>query len=145
VPVPAVAVETVPAEPAAVEPAPPAMRPAHPRAATAVETPVAVEAGASPAGEREGSADLALPEQPDRAGVRAALDALQPTMRACAAGNAGVVMVTVTLAASGRVTTAQVTGPVVGAQGSCIARAARQARVPPFRAPFVTVSYPIQL
>jgi hypothetical protein len=66
----------------------------------------------------------------------------------CAAGQAGTAMVAVTFAgASGRVTSANVSGaPFAGSPaGGCIATAVRAAHVPPFTRPTFSVNYPFAI
>jgi hypothetical protein len=93
------------------------------------------------------SAAPSLPRTPSRSEVREALQALQADVRSCAEQWDGqTVPVNVTVASSGRVTTARVTGPLAGTRaGSCIARTVRKARFPEFRKDFFEVRYPFQL
>jgi hypothetical protein len=93
----------------------------------------------------QGAAATGLPSRPSRNDVTAAMAAVAPAVRACAGAESGIAQVRIVFAATGRVTTAAVTlRPFAGTSaGSCIARAARQARVPPFASasPF-SVAYP---
>jgi hypothetical protein len=91
--------------------------------------------------------DEPLPETPDRADVLSAMGSVRGAVATCAAGRGGVVTVRVTFAgSSGRVTTAVIEGAFAGtAEGSCMARAIRAARVPRFAQPTASVSFPFQL
>jgi hypothetical protein len=68
---------------------------------------------------------------------------VESAVRACAAPDAkGTAEVQITVAgSSGRVTNATVTG-ITGEPGSCIARAARNAKFPHFAKPTFAVKYP---
>jgi hypothetical protein len=91
--------------------------------------------------------DEPLPETPDRADVLSAMGSVRDAVATCAAGRGGVVTVRATFAgSSGRVTTAVIEGAFAGtAEGSCMARAIRAARVPRFAQPTASVSFPFQL
>lgn len=82
--------------------------------------------------------------QPSRADVRSALAAVQGPVRACAGGRSGTADIRFVFAPSGHVTTATVTSqPFAGTPaGSCMARAARAARVPPFSSGSLAVNFP---
>jgi len=114
-------------------------RPASPAAASAPAP------RAAPAADPE--SDEPLPETPDRAAVLSAMGSVRAAVAACAAGRGGVVTVRVTFAGStGRVTTAVIEGAFAGtAEGSCMARAIRAARVPRFAQPTASVSFPFQI
>jgi predicted Zn finger-like uncharacterized protein len=86
----------------------------------------------------------AAPSQPD---VLSAMRRVQPAVTACGAGEHGVAAVQVSIAgATGRVTNAVVSGQFAGTSvGSCVARAVRDASVPPFRNPTFSVSYPFRI
>ena len=88
-----------------------------------------------------------LPAAPARDDVQGALEAVAPDARACAPQHRGaVVPVTVTFAASGRVTTALVEGTLAGSpEGSCVARTLRRARVAEFAGDRFVVAYPLRL
>jgi hypothetical protein len=74
-----------------------------------------------------------LPESPSRDDVRDALEGVRPQVEACFADSHGLAEVVVIAASSGRITTATVSGRFAGTPvGSCIARAVRGARMPPF-------------
>ena len=106
--------------------------------APAVTAPIAPAAG-TPAAD--------LPATPTRDDVLAALRPIEGQVRTCAQGHYGVVPVRVTVASSGRVTTAVVTGgSVLGTPaGSCIARTVRSARFPAFSQDRFVVDYPFAL
>ncbi len=92
----------------------------------------------------EPSADLPL--TPSREQVQAALSAVRSAVQACVEGR-GTVRVRVSVARSGRVTTALVEDPYWARPptGTCIARAVRTARFPPFVQDRFVVVYPFTL
>jgi hypothetical protein len=81
---------------------------------------------------------------PTREQVRTALAAMAPAVQACTAGGHGLATVSVVFhGASGAVRSAVVTGAYAGTpEGSCIARAVREAQVPSFSQNTFTVTYP---
>jgi hypothetical protein len=85
-----------------------------------------------------------LPAQPSRGDVSSAMAAVNPAVRACAGGQSGTAAIRIVFAGSGRVTTATVTSPPFAGTpaGSCMARAVKGARVPPFSNPTLTVTFP---
>ena len=85
-----------------------------------------------------------LPDHPSRDQVQAALTAVRPAVAACTNGQHGTARVLVTVASSGRVTTAQVQDEMWARPptGSCIARAVRGARFPRFSEDRFRVMYP---
>ncbi len=85
-----------------------------------------------------------LPSQPARGDVSSAMGAVTPAVRACAGGQTGTAAIRIVFAGSGRVTTATVTSPPFAGTpaGSCMARAVRGARVPPFSNSNLTVTFP---
>jgi len=86
------------------------------------------------------------PEQPPRSEVVAALKGLEDAVRACAGGRHGRAEVELTFRSEGRVSHANIGGDFAGSvEGSCIARAVRKARVPPFTKASVKVFYPYSL
>jgi hypothetical protein len=86
---------------------------------------------AAPVDDDEGEEDL--PATPARGDVNSALQTAAPEVTRCANGRSGTASVEVTFASSGRVTTALVSPPYSGTtEGSCMARALRTMRVPPF-------------
>lgn len=109
-------------------------------------SPAAPQAGAPRAAERHGKVSE-LPDTPSRADVRDALVGVQDRVRACAPQYRGAtVPARITFVSSGRVTTALVSGTLAGTpEGSCVARALRQANVPEFAEPRLVVDYPLQL
>jgi hypothetical protein len=84
---------------------------------------------------------------PSRDEVVAALRAVQPQVSACRAARGGVVEVDITVSgSSGRVRNALVVGEFSGTrEGSCVARAARNARFPTFSRESFHVRFPFQL
>jgi hypothetical protein len=112
------------------KPAAPAPAPAAPVAAAA--------AASSDDGPEE------LPDSPARDEILAAMRGVESAVRACAEGQAlkGTAEVQITVAGtSGRVTNATVSG-ITGEAGSCIARAARNAKFPRFAKPTFSIKYP---
>ncbi len=87
--------------------------------------------------------EASLPLTPDHAAVREAMEALAPQMRACSNASGGTVTVTMTFAGLGVVTNVRLPPEHAGTvMGSCVARAALLARIPPFRRASITVTYP---
>lgn len=118
-------------------------RRAHRRRATPAVTaqPQSLVATTPPA--RAAAPQLDLPDAPSRAQVREAFEAARPTLDGCAAGRHGAAIVRATVRPDGRVSSAVVTGAFAGTpQGSCIARAMRSVRLPPFSGAPVVVNYP---
>lgn len=75
-----------------------------------------------------------LPELPSRDDVLARLEGLRTAVQACAEGKTGVAELDITIAGTGAITTVVVGGDFAGTpQGSCIARAVRQAHFPRFQ------------
>jgi hypothetical protein len=88
----------------------------------------------------------AAPAQPTRAQVRQSMAAVREQVRQCAGEQQGTARVRATARPSGRVSSALVQGQFAGtAEGSCIARAVREARLPPFSREQFVVEYPFQL
>jgi hypothetical protein len=84
-----------------------------------------------------------LAETPSRGEVVQRLEAVRPSVRACAAGLSGVADLDITIAHSGVVTHVLVGGDFAGTtQGSCIARAVREARFPSFKQERFRLLYP---
>jgi len=132
-PVEVAAVEAKTVGPAVVSPALPASS-----ATAGVASPAATPA-ADPA-----ALAAALPESPTRAEVTAGFQAIHDQLVQCAAGKHGVAKVAVTIANSGRVSSALIEGQFQGLpEGSCMARAVRSARFPQFSQPSLKVTYPI--
>ena len=75
-----------------------------------------------------------MPEAPSRAEVLQRMESVRPAVRACATGLSGVADLDITIAHSGKVTHVLVGGDFAGTtQGSCIARAVREAKFPSFK------------
>jgi hypothetical protein len=75
-----------------------------------------------------------MPEAPSRGEVLQSLETVRSSVRACAAGRSGVADLDITIAHSGVVTHVLVGGDFAGTtQGSCIARAVRDARFASFK------------
>lgn len=69
-----------------------------------------------------------------------------PAVRACGNGQGGTAMVSVVFNNQGRVNTANVSPPFAGTPvGSCVARAVRDAHVPPFSRATFQINYPFPL
>ncbi|MCS6797453.1 MAG: hypothetical protein NZ898_02790 [Myxococcota bacterium] len=118
------------------------------RASSSAEPPqgTAGEPGADIVGGAEAQAAASLPEVPDRQHVRDAAESVRSAIAACASGRGGLVEIRFVIGSSGRVRTATVLGSFAGSpEGSCMARAAREARFPAFSAESFTVSYPYAL
>lgn len=88
-----------------------------------------------------------LPETPSRDAVRAAMEALAPAVRTCAAGEHGRALVSVVVGgATGRGRSATVGGDFAGtAEGSCIAGVVRGVELEPFARTTFTIAYPFAL
>ena len=128
-PLPAPSAEPTPARPATVTP---------PTTVTPTPRTPTPEAPSPPADD--------LPEVPDRATIQAVLQGVEASVLACGGGAHGTADVDIVIAGSGRVTTATVNGPFAGTEaGSCIARAVRGARFPPFAQTRFAVTYPFHL
>ncbi len=83
---------------------------------------------------------------PDRAKVVAAMNAIAPQLQSCVGAEHGVADVTLTVRAPGVVSHALVEGAFADSpQGSCIAKALRAAKLPPFDEPVTRIEYPISL
>jgi predicted Zn finger-like uncharacterized protein len=98
---------------------------------------------AAPAASAAASDADDMPPSPSRDEVLAAMRGVEPAVRACATGSEkGMAEVQITVSGTtGRVTNATVTG-ITGEVGSCIARAARNAKFPKFSKPNFQVKYP---
>jgi cytoskeletal protein RodZ len=84
-----------------------------------------------------------LPQGPTRAEVVTRLESVRPAVHACAAGRSGVADLDVTIAHTGLVMHVLVGGDFAGTtEGSCIARAVRQARFPAFKQERFRLLYP---
>jgi len=137
------------AAPAAAAPAPAAATPGAP-VRPAATTAAASTTPAQPAATTTPTAP-ATPREPrtvgsdpfDAAAARAALDASAGQASTCRKEGdpSGVAVVIITFAPTGRVTTANISGPPFAATptGGCIASTLRKTRVPPFAGDLVTV------
>lgn len=91
------------------------------------------------------SAASNLPDTPSRSAVSSALGAVAPQARACGNGTDGTARATVTFTGStGRVSNVSVSG-VDATIGRCVERAARNAKVPPFKQSTFNVTYPFRV
>lgn len=87
-----------------------------------------------------------LPEYPSREQVTAGFETVRAALSQCAAGRSGTVEINASIASSGRIVHALVGGDFRGTvEGSCMARAVRDAKFPPFSQARLKVSYPISL
>jgi hypothetical protein len=110
----------------------------------AAERARAAESGATVKGSEP--VDSALPAQPSREAVVAALSSISAQLSACVGQKHGTANVNLTVRGTGVVSHALVTGTFAGTpEGSCIARAVKLARFEPFRDAFVRITYPFQL
>jgi len=92
------------------------------------------------------TADSGLSDVPTRALVVAAIEGVRPQVQACAASRHGAAEVLITVRSNGRVASAIVSGAFAGTpEGSCIARAVREAQFPAFAQPTFAISYPFAL
>lgn len=85
-----------------------------------------------------------LPQQPDRDDVARTLRNVASSVSMCGGGMAGVAQSTITFANSGRVRNVSVMGVAPPVQ-SCVSRAVRGARVPPFQRSSFNVNYPFRV
>jgi len=116
---------------AVLPPAPPEPA-AAPLAATVVPEPIA--------------AAVDLPEYPSRDQVTAGFESMRNALKQCAAGRAGQVEVKASITSNGRIVHALIDGDFEGSpEGSCMARAVREAQFPAFSQPRLKVSYPFAL
>jgi hypothetical protein len=125
-----------------------AVAPAEPE--TAAARRVRVGLGGAQLLEREQTAAVAgagePPPAPDRVQIAAALSKLTPQLQQCVGDEHGIADVTLTVRAPGVVSHALVEGAYAGSKkGTCIARALRTAKLPPFADPVSRVEYPFQL
>lgn len=145
-PVQVAAVKAAPvAPPALVAPKTEALKPAR-----AVLPPAPPEPTSAPLAETAAPAPTAaavdLPEYPSREQVTAGFEAMRSALTQCAAGRAGRVEVKASITSSGRIAHALIGGDFEGSpEGSCMARAVREAQFPAFSQPRLKVSYPFAL
>jgi hypothetical protein len=100
-------------------------------------------AKAAKAAKQPPSAAGDIPEAPSRAVVVQRLESVRSSVRACAAGRSGIADLDITIAHSGVVTHVLVGGDFAGTmQGSCIARAVREARFPSFKQERLRLLFP---
>ena len=85
-----------------------------------------------------------LPSRPARDDVARALRGVTSRVGRCGGGTAGVANAAVVFASSGRVRTVRVTGVPPNVQ-SCVSRAVRGARIPPFSSASFNVNYPFRV
>lgn len=87
------------------------------------------------------------PATPSRDDVLSAMKAVTGAVKSCGGGQHGTATVAITFRGStGRVSNAQVSGQFAGSPvGSCVARAVRKAKVPPFTKDSFNVKYPFPL
>jgi hypothetical protein len=108
------------------------------------EEPAAAEAAANT--ESAAAEAPALPDAPTREQIMEGFEAVRGDVQTCAAGGHGLATTNVTIAGAGRVTAVVIEGVFAGTpQGSCMARAVRRAKFPPFAQPTFKVSYPFSL
>jgi hypothetical protein len=87
-----------------------------------------------------------LPEYPTREQVTAGFESVRAALSRCAAGRSGTVQINASIASTGRIVHALVGGDFRGTvEGSCMARAVRDAQFPAFSQARLKVSYPISL
>jgi hypothetical protein len=107
----------------------------------------ALDRGSRPSTSSMAAASSDLADTPSRSEVASGLGGVQAAVRNCKQGRSGTARARVTFAGdTGRVTSVQVDGDFAGGpENSCIERAVRAARVPPFRRPTFQVTYPYRL
>jgi hypothetical protein len=119
---------------------------APPGEGAAAAAPAAVEAKPAAAEAKPAPASGAIPSQPTRDQVVAAMNGVLPRIQECVGDKHGQANVTITVRAAGFVSYAIVAGSFVGTpEGSCIARVVKEAQFPPFGEPFIRITYPYQL
>lgn len=85
-----------------------------------------------------------LPQYPSREQVTAGFESVRAALARCAAGRSGTVEIKASIASNGRIGHALIGGDFRGSvEGSCMARAVREAQFPAFSEPRLKVSYPI--
>jgi hypothetical protein len=91
-------------------------------------------------------APLALPTQPSREAIKVGIDAVRPAVQTCVGVLHGTSTARLTIASTGRVTSATIEGAFAGTpEGSCMARALRNASFARFALPSLQVTYPFRL
>ncbi len=87
-----------------------------------------------------------LPKNLNRSQVQAGMKSAAGAIKRCGQGAGGTITMSVTIAKTGRVISANATGAHAGTPvGLCAARAARKARFPKFDGPNLKVKYPFKL
>jgi hypothetical protein len=125
-------------KPEAPKPMRAVLPPAQPESAAA---PMAVKVAPEPI-----AAAVSLPEYPSREQVTAGFESMRTALKQCAAGRAGKVEVKASITGNGRIVHALIDGDFEGSpEGSCMARAVREAQFPAFSQPRLKVSYPFAL
>lgn len=106
----------------------------------------AAETTIAPAEEVAVPVAVDLPAFPSRDQVTAGFEAVRSALAQCAAGRTGVAEIKATINGNGRIGHALVAGDFTGsAEGSCMAKAVRDAQFPAFAEPRLKVSYPFAL
>jgi len=102
--------------------------------------------GGSGGGGGGGGGGASVPDNLSRQQVQAGMDAVAGSVKACGQGAGGSLTMQVTIAGSGRVTSAAALGAHAGTPvGLCAARAVRRAKFPKFGKSSLTVKYPFKL
>jgi hypothetical protein len=87
-----------------------------------------------------------LPTQPSREQIKVGIEAVRAAVQTCAGVLHGTSTVRLTIASTGRVTSATIEGAFAGTpEGSCMARALRSASFARFSLPSLQVTYPFRL
>jgi hypothetical protein len=95
---------------------------------------------------RDRSAASTTAQQPERAAIVSAMNAIASELRACVGDEHGIADVTLTVRNTGAVSHALVEGAFAGSPaGSCIARTLRAARLPALGDGVLHIVYPLQL
>jgi hypothetical protein len=106
-----------------------------PGAAVAIATAVAPAPPAAP-----------LPKRPSPSAVRTSFRSIQPAMRACAGGRAGMVTLRASIAGDGRLASGSVEADFANPdERSCMTRALLELRFPPFEQSTFDITYPMAL
>jgi type IV secretory pathway VirB10-like protein len=86
-----------------------------------------------------------LAAHPSREQVVSAMKTAMPALSQCTGGRKGSVSAQLTVRSSGQVSYALIQGSFAGTpEGSCLARALRDVRFPPFAEPSLRLTYPLQ-
>lgn len=101
---------------------------------------------APPTSTTTGTSSTTFPERPERATVLHALSVASDLAQSCRRGPPVTIRVVVRFQSEGLTASVVVPPPYEHtAQGDCVARIVRAARISPFHAPFVEVTYPLAL